>query len=94
MMFFNEGSISGGPWLKELEDVIYGYRWNYLDRCILETPESGYGVDFCRQVSEGFIRKQSHETFRTPVNCDTCRHVRRIDEVHVSEISWEEFYSG
>jgi len=72
------GSISGGPWLKELEDVIYGYRWNYLDRCILETPESGYGVDFCR----------------TPVNCDTCRHVRRIDEVHVSEISWEEFYSG
>ena len=50
MMFFNEGSISGGPWLKELEDVLNGYRWNYLDRCILETPESGYGVDFCRQV--------------------------------------------
>ena len=32
--------------------------------------------------------------FRTPVNCDTCRHVREIDEVHVSEISWETFYSG
>lgn len=72
------GSISGGPWLKEIEDIIYGYRWNYLDRCILETPESGYGVDFCR----------------TPVNCDTCRDVREIDEVHVSKMSWETFYSG
>ena len=52
------------------------FRWNYLDRCILETPESGFGVDFCR----------------TPVSCDMCRDVRDIDDVHVSQLSWQDFY--
>jgi len=71
------GCVCGGPWIRKIEDIIYGYRWNYLDRCILETPESGFGVDFCR----------------TPVDCSMCNDVRKIDEVHVSDLPWETFYS-
>lgn len=70
------GTLCGGPWLKDIVDVLRGYRWNYLDRCILETPEdSGVGVDFCR----------------VPVDCDMCRSVDKIDEVHVDDLSVEEF---
>jgi len=72
------GCTCGGPWIKELEDKFYGYRWNYLDRCILETPESGYGVDFCR----------------TPVSCEICRDVKAIDEIHVSQLTWQKFYKN
>ena len=70
------GTLCGGPWLKDIVDVLRGYRWNYLDRCILETPEdTGVGVDFCR----------------VPVDCDMCRSVDKIDEVHVDDLSVEEF---
>ena len=64
----------------------------------------------CRLLQASFMRRFStlslkilaianHQLYktlpsRTPVNCDTCRHVRQIDEVHVSELSWETFYSG
>ena len=35
--------------MKDLADLIHGYRWNYLYRCIMETREDkGYSVDFCR----------------------------------------------
>ena len=43
--------VTGGAWAVFSSVVSHShiiYRWNYLDRCILETPESGYGVDFCR----------------------------------------------
>jgi len=70
------GTVCGGPWLKDLVDLIHGYRWNYIDRCIMETPEdTGYGVDFCR----------------SPVDCSICRDVNAIDEVHVDSLSVEEF---
>ena len=70
------GTVCGGPWLKEVVDVVRGYRWNYIDRCIMETPEdTGYGVDFCR----------------TPVDCGICRDVDAIDEVHVEDLSVEDF---
>jgi len=70
------GIICGGPWLRDFMDLLRGYRWNYLDRCIMETPEdTGYGVDFCR----------------TPVNCEMCRDVDRIEEVDVDSLSVEQF---
>jgi len=70
------GTLCGGPWLKDLVDLVYGYRWNYLDRCIMETPEDkGYGVDFCR----------------APEDCSVCKDVSKIDEVHVNDLSVEEF---
>merc|ERR1712130_696215 len=66
------GCTFGAPWTEDLLDLIRGYRWNRLDRCILETPEThGYGVDFCR----------------VPVDCDVCSDVREIEEVHVSDLS-------
>ena len=56
--------------------MMWGYRWNYINRCIMETPEdTGYGVDFCR----------------TPVDCGICRYVEAIDEVHVEDLSVEDF---
>jgi len=70
------GTICGGPWLKDFVDLLRGYRWNYLDRCIMETPEdTGYGVDFCR----------------TPVDCEMCREVDRIEEIDVDSLSVEQF---
>jgi len=65
------GSICGGPWLTDLVDIIRGYRWNYIDRCIMETPDTdGYGVDFCR----------------IPVDCSICSEVKHIDEIHVDNL--------
>jgi len=70
------GSICGGPWLQDLVDLARGYRWNYVDRCIMETPESnGYGVDFCR----------------TPVDCSSCQNVDKIDEISVENLSVDLF---
>lgn len=70
------GCTFGAPWTEDLMDLIRGYRWNRLDRCILETPEPhGYGVDFCR----------------VPVDCEICSDVREIEEVHVSDLSVEMF---
>lgn len=70
------GSICGGPWCADLVDFVRGYRWNYLDRCILETPDThGFGVDFCR----------------IPVDCSECSDVRKIDEIHVDDLSQELF---
>jgi len=70
------GSAFGGPWLQDLVDKIYGYRWNYLDRCILETPdEDGYGVDFCRH----------------PANCQDCAKVTQIEEIHVDDLTVDMF---
>ena len=70
------GTITGGPWIKKVEELVLGYRWNAMDRCIMETPDEGYGVDFCR----------------VPSSCDMCRDVVSIDEVHVSDLTWQHFY--
>jgi len=67
------GTLCGGQWLEDAVDVLRGYRWNYLGRCILETPEDS--GDFCR----------------VPVDCDICRDVDRINDVHVDDLSVEEF---
>ena len=42
----------------------------------METPDEGYGVDFCI----------------IPSSCDMCRDVRTVDQVHVSHMSWQKFY--
>jgi len=78
------GSVCGGPWCEDIVNWMRGYRWNYLDRCIMETPDtSGYGVDFCR----------------TPVDCSMCSDVKEIESIHVNDINVEMFenrfaYSG
>jgi len=71
------GCVFGGPWTALLEEKVYGYRWNHMDRCIIETPDDGggYGVDFCR----------------VPVDCKICRDVDKIDEFHVSELTVDMF---
>jgi len=70
------GSICGGPWCTDLVDFFRGYRWNYLDRCILETPDThGFGVDFCR----------------IPADCSVCSDVREIDSIHVDNLSVDLF---
>ena len=72
------GALMAGPWTADLVDWLRGYRWNYVDRCIMETPDtSGYGVDFCR----------------VPVNCDVCRDVDHVEEWHVDEIDVDVFES-
>ena len=72
------GAAMAGPWTADLVDWLRGYRWNYVDRCIMETPDtSGYGVDFCR----------------VPVNCDVCRDVDHVEEWHVDEIDVDVFES-
>lgn len=73
------GSGFGGPWMADVLDWIRGYRWNYLDRCILETPmPDGYGVDFCRH----------------PADCNICSQVSQIDEISVDDMSVELFEAG
>jgi len=78
------GSIFGGSWTDDLVNWVRGYRWNYLDRCIMETPDtSGYGVDFCR----------------TPTDCSFCSDIKEIETIHVDKINEDMFenrfaYSG
>ena len=71
------GCVCGGPWTTLLEEKLYGYRWNHIFRCIIETPDDsgGYGADFCR----------------VPVDCKVCRDVDKIDEYHVSELTVDMF---
>lgn len=71
------GSLAGGPWLQELVDFARGYRWNPLERCIMEVNEdTGFGVDFCR----------------APVQCEeVCAGVRGVEEVHVDHLTVEMF---
>ena len=71
------GCVCGGPWTTLLEEKLYGYRWNHIFRCIIETPvdSGGYGADFCR----------------VPVDCKVCRDVDKIDEYHVSELTVDMF---
>ena len=70
------GFLVGGPWLGAVTDLVFGYRWNFVDRCIIEdADDKGNGVDYCR----------------LPVNCEICQNVDKIDDVHVSNITIEEF---
>jgi len=71
------GSLVGGPWTQDVVEILRGYRWNHLERCIVESPDtSGNGVDFCR----------------LPVNCKAvCSQVSSIDEFHVDDLSVELF---
>merc|ERR1719391_1766696 len=60
------GSVLGGPWRDTVVEYFRGYRWDYMQRCILETPEAhGNGVDFCRN----------------PVDCNECKDIHHVDEV-------------
>eukprot|EP00088_Acartia_fossae_P003714 TRINITY_DN1158_c0_g1_i1.p1 TRINITY_DN1158_c0_g1~~TRINITY_DN1158_c0_g1_i1.p1 ORF type:complete len:323 (+),score=35.70 TRINITY_DN1158_c0_g1_i1:201-1169(+) len=70
------GSILAGPWARDLVDILRGYRWDYNNRCIMESPNAdGYGVDFCR----------------LPADCSLCSDIHEIDEVHVSDITHQDF---
>ena len=40
------GTTLGSPLLQELIDAAYGYRWNYLDKCIID--EGYFAGGFCR----------------------------------------------
>jgi len=69
------GSLCNGWVLEAFTEVIYGYRWNYVQRCIIEDEEKGYGQDFCR----------------VPVDCSMCEDVDKIDEIHIDALTEEEF---
>jgi len=70
------GGILMGPWWKDYLDIIRGYRWDYKNRCIMESPNGdGNGVDFCR----------------LPAECSTCCEVHEIDDVHVDDITFQDF---
>jgi len=70
------GGIIVGPWWKDILDIMRGYRWDYKNRCIMESPNGdGYGVDFCR----------------IPVDCNVCSGIREIDEFNVDDLSIELF---
>jgi len=71
------GSFVRGPWTQDVLELLRGYRWNPLERCIVESPDtSGNGVDFCR----------------LPVDCKAvCSQVSSIDEFHVDDLSMELF---
>ncbi|XP_023337908.1 bifunctional arginine demethylase and lysyl-hydroxylase JMJD6 isoform X2 [Eurytemora carolleeae] len=70
------GSLLCGPWIHDIVGYCLGYRWDFVNKCIMESPnENGYGTDFCR----------------IPVDCDICKDVHKIDEIHVSELSVQLF---
>jgi len=70
------GISIGGPWGLDLLDILRGYRWDYRQRCILESPNvQEYGVDFCR----------------LPVDCNMCKDIRVVDQIHVDDITVQEF---
>lgn len=71
------GSVMKGSWTQDVAEMWRGYRWNPLERCIVESPDtSGNGVDFCR----------------LPVDCaSVCSQVSSIDEYHVDDLSVELF---
>lgn len=70
------GVLLVGPWSRELLDTIRGYRWDSHNKCIMESPnEAGDGVDYCR----------------IPADCSVCSGVNQIDELHISNISIQNF---
>ena len=70
------GTICGGMSMRNLLDRIYGYRWDNVQRCIIEDEAlEGYGADFCR----------------LPIDCKVCKDVDVIDDVSVDSISLEMF---
>ena len=43
------GSLLCGPWIHDIVGYCLGYRWDFVNKCIMESPnENGYGTDFCR----------------------------------------------
>jgi len=71
------GSSFGVPWMHSVLDILRGYRWDSKHRCILESPDkSGYGVDFCR----------------IPADCNSCRDISSVDEIHINDLSIDLFY--
>jgi len=71
------GSFVRGPWTQDVVEILRGYRWNSVERCIVESPDtSGNGVDFCR----------------LPVDCmAVCNQVSSIDEFHIDDLSVQLF---
>jgi len=70
------GISFGGPWGMDVLDKLRGYRWDYRQRCIMESPNvQEYGVDFCR----------------LPVDCGICKDINTIDEVHISDLTVQQF---
>jgi len=73
------GGVLVGPWWPDILDNIWGYRWDYNNRCIKESPNSdGYGVDFCR----------------LPADCSVCKDVTQIDDIHINRITMQQFAEG
>jgi len=70
------GCLFSGPLGKDLMDTLRGYRWDYQQKCIMESPNAnGYGVDFCR----------------IPADCGICAGVKKIQEFHVNDLTVEMF---
>ena len=69
------GSVLGVKLLEEVVDKLRGYRWNYLDRCIIEHGIDGNGLNFCRE----------------PVDCNICSDVNEIEVLDVDEIDVDLF---
>jgi len=69
------GNICAGNLIRDVQDYIRGYRWDWKDRCIIEAEENGYGKDDCR----------------IPVDCDICKDIHVIDEIKIDDLTIDKF---
>ena len=87
------GSSFGSHLLQDFIDGFYGYRWNYLERCIID--DGTFAGGYCRyiQSKQRFCSGLSFcsSKFRAPKKC-TCGDVDKIDDVDFAEMT-EELYN-
>jgi len=71
------GCLFGSPVLQDLVDKMYGYRWNYEDRCIVD--EGYFAGGFCRAPLE--------------CSCGDIDQIDEVDIADITEEMYEERYA-